>query len=155
MFPSYASITRIVWVGVVFFLYLLTCERSSLPFSIGMSRNAPRLVASQASSPPKGTQIKANKMKTIKLLSQNLQGMKFPEQLEELTHAFSRRGLFASCLQETWREGSEQLELNGVHFISIGPDKQTGRGSQGVGIALSHEGFECWKAAGFELHNDF
>ena len=157
MIPSYAVTTCIVWVGVVFSVYLLTCESSSLPFSSGMCRNAPRLVASQANSHPNhGTQVNANKnMKCINILSQNVRGIKFPEQLEMLVHAFSRRGLFAACLQETWREGSEQLLLDGVRIISIGPEKQTGRGSQGVAIALGQEGFECWKAAGFELHNNF
>ena len=119
-----------------------------------MCRDAPRLVASQANSCPNGTQNNANeKLICIKLLSQNVQGMKSSEHIEMLVHAFSRRGLFAACLQETWREGSEQLVLDGVHIISIGPEKQTGRGSQGVAIVLGQEGFKCWKAAGFEMHN--
>ena len=66
--------------------------------------------------------------------SLNVQGVKFPEQIEVLVHGFFRRGLFAARLQETWREGSEQLMLDGIRIISIGPEKQTGCGSQGVAI---------------------
>ena len=155
MFPSYALLTSIVWVGVVFSVSLFICERCSLPFSSGMCLEAPRLVASQAKSPPNGTQLNANKkLKCINILSQNVQGIKSSTQIEELVHAFSRRKLFAACLQETWREGSEPLVQDGVRIIPVGPEKQTGHGSQGVAIVLGQEGFECWKAAGFEVHKD-
>ena len=43
---------------------------------------------------------------------------------------------------------------DGVCIIPVGPEKQTGRRSQGVAIVLGQEGFECWKAAGFEVHKD-
>ena len=61
--------------------------------------------------------------------------------------------LLLACKKRGVKEA--QLVLDGVHIILIGPEKQTGRGSQGVAIVLGQEGFESWKAAGFETHNDF
>ena len=96
-----------------------------------------------------------DKLKCIKLLSQNVQGVKSYTPIEELVHSFNRRKLFAACLQETWRTGNEQIEQDGVRIIAAGLLEQTRRRAQGVAIMLGPESMELWKAAGYELHTDF
>ena len=120
-----------------------------------MCRYAPRLVASQANSLQNAQNKAKDKLKCIKILSQNVQGIKKSSHIEELIHSFNRRKLFAACLQETWRTGNEQFEQDGVRVIAAGLEEQTGRGSQGVAIILGPESLECWRAAGYELHTDF
>ena len=58
------------------------------------------------------------------------------------------RNAHITCLQETWREGIEELEEDGFVFVGVAPDKQLSRrGSQGVGILLSPKAVTAWRAA--------
>ena len=69
-------------------------------------------------------------------MTQNLCGLKSDWRLEELFDSFRRRRLFAACLQETWRCGSEDLVNGDCKLIMTGLSRaeQSRRGSQGVGI---------------------
>jgi hypothetical protein len=71
--------------------------------------------------------------------------------------SFDDENIFAACLQETWREGIEQLGRTGkgIKTILAGKTQQTGRGSCGVGIALGEKGIQAWKDAGSQVFNDF
>ena len=61
-----------------------------------------------------------------------------------------KRNVFIACLQETWRTGPENLDGNyGYKLILTGKECQTNnRGSLGVGIALSPNAVDAWKASG-------
>lgn len=71
------------------------------------------------------------------LISQNCLGIKTATSLTELIAVLQRRCAFAAFLQETWRVGTEMLHEEGWTFIGSAPASQHGRGSKGVGIALS------------------
>ena len=90
-------------------------------------------------------------------MTQNLCGLKSDWRLEELFDSFRRRRLFAACLQETWRCGSEDLVNGDCKLIMTGLSRaeQSRRGSQGVGILLSREAQAAWKKANYEEHRDF
>ena len=94
--------------------------------------------------------------KTVSIVSQNVRGLKSDCRLEELFSYILRFGIIAACVQETWRSGIESLENNNCFLLLAGIDEeqQSRRGSQGVGIALSMQGVEAWRAGGCELHND-
>ena len=47
---------------------------------------------------------------TVKFVTQNLRGLKTETRLEELFAYVQRSGVFAACVQETWRPDSEQLQ---------------------------------------------
>ena len=102
--------------------------------------------------------VKANKKNTsVILVSQNVRGLKSDARLEELFSYIIRMGIIGACLQETWRSGAETLKNGNCILLLAGQDPciQLGkRGSQGVGIGLSPDGVEAWKAGGCELHND-
>ena len=55
-----------------------------------------------------------------------------------------------------WWSGIESLENNNCFLLLAGLDdeQQIRCGSQVVGIALSIQGVEAWRAGGCELHND-
>ena len=101
---------------------------------------------------------KANKgNSSVKLVSQNVRGLKSDMRLEELFAYIIRMGIIATCIQETWRSGTEVLENGDSVLLLAGQDAalQTGkRGSQGVGIALNSVGVVAWRAGGCVLHND-
>ena len=84
-------------------------------------------------------QKKANNSKTIKVISQNLRGLKSEVRLEELFTYILRFGVFAACLQETWRFENEDLQNSGCVLLTAGLKRNevVKRGSQGVGIVLS------------------
>ena len=90
-------------------------------------------------------------------MSQNVQGLKSQSRLDELFHIVKTRNILAACVQETWRCGFEIIEHDNCRLITVGLDvnNQSRRGSQGVGIVLSAEGTESWKAAGSVVHQDF
>ena len=68
----------------------------------------------------------------------------------------NRRGIFAACVQETWRSGNDIIDINQCKLILAGlkKEEQSNRGSQGVGIALSSQAVNAWRAAGCEVHDD-
>jgi len=72
-----------------------------------------------------------------RLVSQNCRGLKTTGHVSELIAVLRRRRVFAACLQETWREGAEELLEEGWLFVGSAPAAQRGRGSMGVGIMLS------------------
>ena len=103
------------------------------------------------------TNQKANCTRKVNFISQNVRGVKSDQRLEELFHVLSSRNILAACLQETWRSGTEIIELNGLCMISNGvpPSEVTSnRGSKGVAIVLSNDGILAWKAGGSESHTD-
>ena len=95
-------------------------------------------------------------MKTVSIVSQNVRGLKNETRLQELFAYILRFSILAACLQETWRNNTESLtNSNCLLFLSgLTEDRQSRRGSQGVGIALSPQGVDAWKAGGCEIHND-
>ena len=89
-----------------------------IPYAIGLCCSAPRLVVSQTKSLPCGTQNMAKvKLKSVKLMSQNVRGLKSSERLEEMFYQIDRRNILAACIQETWRVGNEILEHDGGRII--------------------------------------
>ena len=100
----------------------------------------------------------ANQRSTsVTFVSQNVRGLKSDERLEELFAYVRRRNIVAACIQETWRSGNDFLENGHCCAILSGLDPASvicKRGSQGVGIILSSDGVNAWKAAGSEAHTD-
>ena len=95
--------------------------------------------------------------RTVKFVTQNLRGLKTETRLEELFDYVRRYGVFAACIQETWRPDSEQLENGSCLLLCTGlkAEQLKGkRGSQGVGIVLSSAAVDCWKQGGCEVHED-
>ena len=121
----------------------------ALPHMVRASRNAPSAAVSQASMLSTPPRVPAKK-KTISLISQNARGVKAEEWMEELTSSMNRRGIFAACVQETWRSGNDVIDLNRCKLILAGlkKEEQSRRGSQGVGIVLSSLAVDAWRAAG-------
>ena len=102
----------------------------------------------------------ANKknINSVTIVSQNLRGLKSDTRLDEFFSYVMRFGIIAACIQETWRSDTESLQNEQCMLLLSGleANSQAGkRGSQGVGIALSPDGVEAWRAGGCELHNDF
>ena len=95
-------------------------------------------------------------IKTVSIVSQNVRGIKSEFRVQELFSHILRFGILAACLQETWRSDTESLQnSNCLLFLSgLKEDQQSRRGSQGVGIVLSPQGVDAWKAGGCELHDD-
>ena len=129
---------------------------SALPCIVVMCRNTPSRAVSQTSRliPTLNQSTKNN---IVQIVSQNTRGLKADDRLEELFSSINRRGILASCIQETWRSGLDILEHGQCTLVLAGldPTEQTcNRGSQGVGIALSSRAVDAWRAAGSELHND-
>ena len=95
-------------------------------------------------------------IKTVSIVSQNVRGIKSEFRVQELFSHILRFGILAACLQETWRSYTESLQnSNCLLFLSgLKEDQQSRRGSQGVGIVLSPQGVDAWKAGGCELHDD-
>ena len=77
------------------------------------------------------------------LLSQNCRGLKTDARLTELCATLNGRRAFITGLQETWRTGKEDLRQDGLRFLGVGPEQQTGRGSLGLGIFSS----ALWRSA--------
>ena len=78
--------------------------------------------------------------------------------IHELISSMKERQIFAGCLQETWRTGLANFELDGCYLLTSGLSQnsvKSRRGEQGVCIVLSPEALLSWKASGYELHNDF
>ncbi|XP_066918828.1 uncharacterized protein [Clytia hemisphaerica] len=101
---------------------------------------------------------KRHKIRTVKVLSQNVRGMKNDTRIEILLNIMKKRNAIAMCIQETWRNGIELLENDSFKIISVGLDKNVqhgNRGSQGVAIVLNSDGEAAWKAGGYEMYTNF
>ena len=97
------------------------------------------------------------KISGVTFVSQNVRGLKSGERLDELFRSVQKAKIFAACIQETWRSGNEILKYESSQIVLSGLEESVvrgKRGSQGVGIVLSLDAVEAWKAAGFEIHND-
>ena len=82
------------------------------------------------------------------IFQQNCRGLKTDGLLTELVDALNIRKGFALGVQETWRTGTEQFEIDKYTFLGVGPPEQLSRrGSCGTGIILSPEATSAWKAA--------
>ena len=68
-----------------------------------------------------------------------------------LEDALNEKSGFAACLQETWRQGFENVLFGSWRFIGSGPEQLTGRGARGVGIALGYKAQVAWEHAGQPL----
>ena len=55
----------------------------------------------------------------LRIVSQNCRGLKRDEDFEEMYKSFDDEKIFAACLQETWREGIEQLGRTGKVIKTI------------------------------------
>ncbi|XP_066932661.1 craniofacial development protein 2-like [Clytia hemisphaerica] len=97
---------------------------------------------------------KALKRNIVQILSQNALGLKSDDRINEITLMLHKRNIFICCIQETWRTGPENLDGNyGYKLLLSGKEIQTNnRGSLGVGIILSPNAHNAWKAAGCEIH---
>ncbi|XP_066924694.1 uncharacterized protein [Clytia hemisphaerica] len=97
-------------------------------------------------------------IRTVKILSQNVRGMKNDTRIEILLNVMKERNAIAMCVQETWRSGNELLEHGFFKIVSSGLDESTQRskrGSQGVSIVLNADGDAAWKAGSYEKHTNF
>ena len=94
----------------------------------------------------------------VHIISQNARGLKTDDKIQELSTTIKSRGYFAICIQETWRNGIEDIEHNGNRFIFNGLDKnstKSRRGEQSVAIAFSPEAVLAWKAGGSIMYNNY
>ena len=88
----------------------------------------------------------------IKVYSQNSRGLRATN-LEEVLSNMKTQGVFAWCLQETWKLGdyTEQHE-GGYACMHHGLKERTNRrGSLGVAIMLSPEAWQAVQAAGNQM----
>ena len=62
----------------------------------------------------------ANKFKTLNIILQNARGLKTNHRINEISSQIKKQGLFAVCLQETWKhELLERLEIKPIdHYVS-------------------------------------
>ena len=121
-----------------------------------MRQITPNLGVSRAPRSSSMSQRRKRKAVVEKFVSQNAQGMKSDEHLEELVSSMNQNNVFAACLQETWRTGKESLIHGDCQLLFAGLNvHRSRRGEQGVGIALSAEAVLAWKAVGSTLYNDF
>ena len=111
-------------------------------------RTGPRRVRSSGSSNRRAILRRRSRNHQVYLQQQNCQGLKTDAQLRELAFSFNASRAFCCSLQETWRTGSELFTIDGVNFILFGPKVQTGRGTKGIGFALSNEAFKLWERSG-------
>ena len=86
----------------------------------------------------------------IDIITQNLRGCRSGARLEERWDALRNRHVFAACVQEAWRNGEENVERDGGHFLGSGlsAHDQSRRGSQGVAIVLSATAVAAWVKTG-------
>ena len=107
--------------------------RTWRPTGRSTSAQQPMAIGDRKVRPPRALQQR--NMRSI--FSQNCLGLKTATRRTELIAMLRRRGAFAACLQETWRQGTEELQEDGWLFVGTAPPSQHGRGSQGVAIMLS------------------
>ena len=91
----------------------------------------------------------------LKIISQNVRGLKSNVKKHVLFSQLNARNLFAMCLQETWTTDFESIEHDQCLLLTNGRVRSqvtSRRGQEGVGIALSRNAVLAWKAAGSETH---
>ena len=97
------------------------------------------------------------KRRDLKIVSQNVRGLKSNDKIQELFGLVKRNELFAVCLQETWRKGHAIIKQRDCLLITNGIAENIPtcrRGKEGVAIALSGIAVKAWKEAGSVLHTD-
>ena len=102
--------------------------------------------------------MSANKFKTLSIVTQNARGLKSDQRISEVSTQILKQGLFAVCLQETWKHGTDDFIDNNFLFILHGytPTEDTSRrGKGGVGIVLSQPAIQAWKDAGSVVYTNF
>ena len=122
-----------------------------------MCYHAPNPEVSRASGPTLAVPKLKKRHHSAMIISQNVRGLKSDEKLDVLFSVMENRNVFAACLQETWRSGSEILQHDRYRLITAGLNPQEvkcRRGSQGVAIALSPLAVKYWEAGGSEKHTD-
>jgi len=80
----------------------------------------------------------------VRFITQNVRGLKNNIKIHELISSLKERNVFAGCIQETWRTGTSNLELDGYHLLTSElPENcaKSRRGEQGVAIILSPDAF--------------
>ena len=90
-----------------------------------------------------------------RFVSHNCRGLndKKKDGIEALVEWATTGRIYATGLQETWREGTNTESNNGWLLVTHGlKTKICKRGSQGVAILLSPEAKLAWKKAGEEVH---
>ena len=92
--------------------------------------------------------------KHVRIFSQNCRGLKTKDRLQMVVGELENRNSFAAAVQETWRKGSEALQLKNSTMVLHGPSQQSGRGSRGVGIVLSSVATDAWVAGGSKVYSD-
>ena len=99
------------------------------------------------------SRFRRNRSHNLTFVSQNCRGLKNDSNLLLFMGSLSKRKVFAACIQETWRSGSEEWVHDGNTLIMYGldRDKQSRRGLQGVGIYLSKDAIRAWEAAGRKI----
>jgi hypothetical protein len=81
-----------------------------------------------------------------------MRGLQRDEHVEEFMLWFKKLGLWAACLQETWRLGNTLEQHNDVVIINTGPEhKLCRRGSLGVAVVLSKNAQKAWEDAGSQV----
>jgi hypothetical protein len=90
----------------------------------------------------------------VRVATQNMRGLHRDEHVEEFMLWFKKLGLWAACLQETWRLGNTLEQHNDVVIIKTcaGPEhKLCRRGSLGVAVVLSKNAQKAWEDAGSQV----
>ena len=95
-------------------------------------------------------QLRESFVRTIRLISHNVRGLQKDEYVEEmLAWIRTLKGVYAACLQETWKLGDTVEENTGCVLLNHGPEvKLCKRGSLGVAILLSPSAQKAWEKAG-------
>jgi len=94
----------------------------------------------------------------LSIITQNARGLKSDQRINEVSTQIKKQGLFAVCLQETWKHGTDTVLENDCMFILHGynsVEDTSKRGKGGVGIALSQLAIQSWKDAGSVIFTNF
>jgi len=99
---------------------------------------------------PQATDSFATTPTDIKIVSQNVQGLKNEEKLEYLARIISKHHIKAYLIQETHLAGDFTMQISGGHtIIHHGPDSQPTSGAKGgVAIILCPEWYHYWQKSG-------
>ncbi|XP_066928501.1 craniofacial development protein 2-like [Clytia hemisphaerica] len=98
---------------------------------------------------------KALKRNIVQILSQNALGLKSDDRINEITLMLHKRNIFICCIQENLENRGQRIltVIMDINFCYLAKKfKQNNRGSLGVGIILSPNAHNAWKAAGCEIH---
>ena len=98
-------------------------------------------------------QLRESFVRTIRFISHNVRGLQKDEYVEEmLAWIRTLKGVYAACLQETWKLGDTVEENTGFVLLNHGPEvKLCKRGSLGVAILLSPSAQKAWEKAGSQV----